>query len=213
MLMSRLQQATEVPAGNNRLSERQHPPQRMCLACRTSADKQTMLRYVLSPTRELVVDYRQKLPGRGAYTCCTAKCVAQAASRKGFQRAFRDAILTVDSVELQATIGRIIEQRLINLLGMARKAGRLLIGANQVDDALRHGKRLGLLIITVDASAATEKKLVARADKIAVLRLMEKVALGALCGKSQTSAVGLKSDDLTASILSEVTRFREFEVH
>jgi predicted RNA-binding protein YlxR (DUF448 family) len=195
------------------LSARKNPPQRTCLACRTAADKQTMLRYVLSPSGEVLVDYRQKLPGRGAYTCCQLECVERAVQRKGFQRAFSNDALPVDSATLITTIHQTLEQRLVNLLGVARKAGRLLIGANQVEDALKHGKRLGLLVITVDASAATEKKLVARANNVEMIRLMDKMALGALCGKSQTSAVGLKVDDLTASILSEVTRFREFEVH
>jgi predicted RNA-binding protein YlxR (DUF448 family) len=40
----------------------------------------------------VVADPQARLPGRGAYTCRTRRCVERAARRGGFNRAFRRAV-------------------------------------------------------------------------------------------------------------------------
>ena len=53
-------------------------PQRSCLACRETRDRDRLIRFVLSPQGEVVPDLDVKLPGRGAYTCVSAACLAAA---------------------------------------------------------------------------------------------------------------------------------------
>ncbi len=48
------------------MPRRKHIPQRMCVACRQSQDKKTLVRIVRTP-QGVVVDETGKMPGRGAY--------------------------------------------------------------------------------------------------------------------------------------------------
>jgi len=47
----------------------------------------------------VVADPNAQLPGRGAYTCSTRRCVQRAVRRGGFNRAFRRAMTTPASGE------------------------------------------------------------------------------------------------------------------
>jgi predicted RNA-binding protein YlxR (DUF448 family) len=55
------------------MARRKHIPQRMCVACRESQDKKTLVRIVRTP-EGVVVDESGKLPGRGAYLHADPTC-------------------------------------------------------------------------------------------------------------------------------------------
>ena len=55
------------------MARRKHKPQRMCVACRQSQDKKTLIRLVRTP-EGIVVDETGKLPGRGAYLHADPSC-------------------------------------------------------------------------------------------------------------------------------------------
>ena len=58
-------------------------PQRSCTACRVRGDKYKFIRFVKnSSTGEAVIDFTQKLPGRGAYLCPDFSCLAKAKKGK-----------------------------------------------------------------------------------------------------------------------------------
>ena len=63
-------------------------PQRMCLGCQESRPKKEMVRIVRSPEGEISIDLRGKEPGRGAYLCPSAACLAKARKAKRLERTF-----------------------------------------------------------------------------------------------------------------------------
>ena len=62
-------------------------PRRTCVGCRRTADKAQLVRLVWQ--QGVVVDLRQRQPGRGAYLHPTSDCLAQAVRRRGLGRALR----------------------------------------------------------------------------------------------------------------------------
>ena len=62
-------------------------PMRMCLGCNEMKPKKELVRVVKSPTGEISLDFRGKAPGRGAYVCPRAACLAKARKAKRFERA------------------------------------------------------------------------------------------------------------------------------
>jgi uncharacterized protein len=62
------------------------------------APKRSLLRWS-ADGGTVVADPEARLPGRGAYTCRTRRCVDQAARRGGFNRAFRRAVTAPPSGE------------------------------------------------------------------------------------------------------------------
>ena len=53
-------------------------PMRMCVACREMKPKKELIRVVRSPEGAVSMDPVGKKPGRGAYICKSAACLAKA---------------------------------------------------------------------------------------------------------------------------------------
>lgn len=64
-------------------------PQRTCVGCREVFPQKELLRIAATADSGPVLDFRQKKPGRGAYLCYQASCVAQARKRQSLQRALK----------------------------------------------------------------------------------------------------------------------------
>lgn len=63
-------------------------PMRQCLGCREHKPKKELIRVVRSPEGEVSLDFKGKLPGRGAYVCPQAACLAKARKARALERAF-----------------------------------------------------------------------------------------------------------------------------
>ena len=67
-------------------------PMRQCTGCRTMNEKKKLIRVVKSPDGEISLDFKGKKPGRGAYLCKNADCLAKAKKTKALERAFETPI-------------------------------------------------------------------------------------------------------------------------
>ncbi len=67
-------------------------PQRQCLGCREMKDKKALIRVVRSPEGAISLDFKGKLPGRGAYVCPDMECLKKARKSRALERAFETAI-------------------------------------------------------------------------------------------------------------------------
>lgn len=192
-----------MPAGRSR-------PQRTCLGCRQVRDQAGLVRYVRAPDGRVTVDYREKLPGRGAYTCLDRECIRQAAGRRQFDRTFRAACLPVAAEELCSAISAELHKRLAALLGMARKSSQVVSGGNLVLDALEHSGKLAAVIFADDVSAGVYEKVArkAAAHGVPTLRFATKAGLGQLLGKGERSVTALTRGRLAEAFLAEWQKFK-----
>ncbi|MBQ8648397.1 MAG: YlxR family protein [Oscillospiraceae bacterium] len=67
-------------------------PVRRCVGCNEGKPKKELVRVVRSASGEVSMDLTGKLPGRGAYLCRSAECLAKARKAKRLERAFELAI-------------------------------------------------------------------------------------------------------------------------
>lgn len=67
-------------------------PMRQCVGCREMKEKRELIRVVKSPEGSISLDFRGKLPGRGAYLCPQTQCLARARKSKALERAFEAAL-------------------------------------------------------------------------------------------------------------------------
>lgn len=89
-----------------------------------------------------------------------------------------------------------------DILGLARRAGKLIAGDTAVKKAVSAGK-VKLLVVAADAAARTRKELNAIADSndIVAITWGSKVELGALTGKTPRSVVALLDENMARGIL------------
>lgn len=67
-------------------------PQRMCIGCRTKANKRDLIRIVRTPEEDIVFDPTGKKPGRGAYLCGQNTCLEKALKSKALENALNCTI-------------------------------------------------------------------------------------------------------------------------
>ena len=63
-------------------------PMRQCVGCLEMKPKKELIRVVRSPEGAVSLDFRGKLPGRGAYVCPDPACLAKARKARALERAF-----------------------------------------------------------------------------------------------------------------------------
>lgn len=68
--------------------KQQHVPTRMCVVCRETSVKRSLLRVVRVPgdEKKVVFDPTGKANGRGAYVCAEKDCIEKAVKQKRFER-------------------------------------------------------------------------------------------------------------------------------
>ena len=67
-------------------------PMRQCVGCREMRQKKELVRVVKSPEGVISLDFRGKAPGRGAYLCPDAACLAKAKKKKALERCFEQPV-------------------------------------------------------------------------------------------------------------------------
>jgi len=195
----------EPPALDERAAER------CCLACRKPGDRDELLRFVLGPEGELVFDGLRKLPGRGANLCATPVCLLQARERRGFERAFGRSVKVGSAAALLAQVTGWHQARLLDLLGLARRCGRLRAGGDEVERSLARGETK-LLLLAADLAAARREELAARAHtKGSPVFVAETMArLGSAVGRPPTGILGVAEGPQLAPLLRTVERLVKF---
>lgn len=192
-------------------ARRSKQPQRSCVACRKVDDQDRLIRFVLAPDGDVLVDYRHKLPGRGAYSCLNRECLTGTVERRQLQRSFRGRGTVPAVDEMMVSLQKQIVTRIENLLGMARKSGQVESGSNAVLTSLRRRGGVALLIVCEDISQRIEEKLMAAAARqdVPVYKVLTKSRLGLLLGKGERSVAALAAGALADAIAVELQRFTE----
>ena len=188
-----------------------HAAARTCLGCRTVLERDALVRYVLTPAREVTVDYRKRLPGRGAYTCLRTSCIVAAVQRRQFARAFKQTDLQVDAQRLVTELAQQLRERILNLVGMARKSKQVVSGSSLVLSALAAPGAVSLVLLADDMSDTIAAKVAgsAQAHGIPCCRMFDKGLLGQILGKEERSTVAIKAGSLAEAIRAELVRFEE----
>ena len=95
--------------------------------------------------------------------------------------------------------------RVRGMLGLAMRAGRVVIGTEQVCVALKKKGRIQLVLIAADASPSTKKKITVKCEFYGVASVelpLDTEALGALLGKTYTPAVvGITDEGFARELL------------
>ncbi|MCS6802659.1 MAG: YlxR family protein [Chloroflexota bacterium] len=79
-----------------------HIPLRMCVACRQTSAKRSLIRLVRDPSGAVEVDPTGKRNGRGAYLCPVRRCWEQALRRGALEHALKTTLSTADRERLAA---------------------------------------------------------------------------------------------------------------
>ncbi len=161
-------------------------PERQCAVTRERLPQVELIRFVVSPDGEVTPDVAGRLPGRGVWVTAKRETV-EIASRKGaFSRGFKESVRVPDG--LADTVEAMLVRQCISLLGMARKAGHVVAGHDQVREALRKA-RPALLLEASDGAEDGRLKVYALAKalygEVSVVGALSAAELGMAFGRDR----------------------------
>lgn len=187
-------------------------PQRTCLGCREGRDSDRLIRYVLAPNGEVVPDLDGKLPGRGAYTCQRAACLAAAVRQRQFSRSFKREVIVAPPDEMVAMVAALLRDRVLGLIGLANKAGKVVSGGSMVLEGLRGAAKPGLVLLADDVSDAIGEKIavLSQHNGIPSRSVLSKDDFGAMLGKAPRSAIAVKPGGFVSQLVRAIDRYRNF---
>lgn len=184
--------------------------ERTCVACRKKGLQQSFVRYVVGPDQSVFVDYRHRLPGRGAYTCIDRACIEKAVKGGGFARAFRQKLNTINPESILAAVTEAINQRILGLLGIARKAGAVISGTSLLQAELKRNT-IGLLLIADDAAERSLAKLLdlVEQNETEWVRFGTREEIGKIIGRDSRICAGITDKQFAEVMALEINRLQK----
>jgi predicted RNA-binding protein YlxR (DUF448 family) len=107
---------------------------RMCAVTRQVRPIDELIRFVVSPSGEVVPDLKRKLPGRGLWVSASRQAVAEAVHRNHFGKGFKRDVRA--TATLAADTESLLVRSVVEALAMAAKAGQVVSGFSKVEGAL-----------------------------------------------------------------------------
>ncbi len=178
--------------------------ERSCVLTRRKSDQVDLVRLVLSPEGELFVDYRGKLPGRGAWVSPEREVLETLEKQpKLLSRAFRTAVNPDGLLEKLQSAN---ERAVMDGLSLASRAGALVGGGKRVREAVQSSRTIGL-VLSADASERLRTDLEGRSKEIPVFILaLSPDMLGAQIGKGPRSALAVIASKPGQYLIRELHR-------
>ena len=179
---------------------------RRCILTGNKLPSEFLIRFVVDADDNIVPDLSERLPGRGLWLTGQCDMVLKATSGGAFQRAACRSVkpLGEDNGESLANLIDVeLAKRCLFALGLARRAGKIVVGFDQVRSALKKMSvnrgldksvylKSAILITAKDAAFDGQNKLKALSDRlgesgadIKKFVLFDSKAMGKAIGRNQ----------------------------
>ena len=179
-------------------------PERQCVMTRDRAKKEELFRLALDPDGKPFVDLLARAPGRGMYV--SPASLRDALQPKGLDRVFKGKAKKLSEEEIEAmlrdTAAR-LEARIVELCGLARRAGVLELG---MDSVVRSLVDAPIVVVARDASDRTVHRVEESLGSATLVRASTKQELGRLLGRDEVGVVSVHPSKLADRISAESRR-------
>lgn len=187
-------------------------PLRRCIVTRERLAKEQMIRFVVLPAdaaagRKLglvVPDLTATLPGRGIWLSARGDVLETARTRGGFARAARCHV----TVPLDLTFGLVaaLMRRVVETLGLARRAGQAVAGYGKAREWL-DGGRAGLVVQASDGSPEERQRFLGGWNgRVPAVAPLDAAQLGGVFGRDHIVHVVLSAGRLADRVRVESER-------
>jgi uncharacterized protein len=184
--------------------------ERTCVATRTRLPVDVLIRFVVDPDGKLVPDLRRRLPGRGVWVEARQERVEAAIKIRAFARGLKRQV-EVDP-ELPALIDRLMSKRALEALGLANKAGSVVMGFAKVEAVAAKTSTLALIHAheaAPDGCRKIDRKL---ASGRLTVRIFTSDELSLALGRSNVVHAALIKGGASEKFLEEAERLMRYRL-
>lgn len=181
-------------------------PQRRCIVSGETKSQAEMLRFVIGPNDEVVFDVAGKLPGRGLWLSARLDMLKTAAQKGAFARAAKARAQVPDN--LSDDVVRLLKSRCLDRIGLARRAGDLVQGFDNVRGRLKTVKGVfgGVLVEAADGGDDGREKITRLAPEAPVVALFTAEELGHALGRDNAVHVLIEQGKMADAFLRDAGR-------
>ncbi len=179
-------------------------PLRRCIASGQSLPIAGLVRFVADPKGVIVPDVGNALPGRGLWLTADRAMIEKAASKRMFAKAAKGNVTVGPGLADQ--VEELLRRRCLNHLGLARRAGLAVAGAEKVKAQIATG-RTAALFEAADGSLPERHKIVSLAPHVPMVDIFTGAELGAALGRDAAVHVALLRGGLTETLLEDTARY------
>lgn len=180
------------------------------LASGRAEPKGVLVRFVVGPDRAIVPDIGRRLPGRGLWLSPSRDVLKMAAAGRGrvFARAAGGPVAVPQ--ELDRLVERLLVERIVGLIGVARRSGTAVTGFERVREALASLKPSSegsaVLFIAADAPAPDRGRLKSSGGEVTVSQALTANELGSAFGRETAVFATVAPGKLARDIWAEAGR-------
>ena len=178
-------------------------PERRCIATGEVQPKHGLIRFVVGPDDVIVPDILEKLPGRGMWVSADIDTLQLAVKKRLFAKAAKQAVTISET--LIADVEALLLKRVIDMISMARKAGRAVAGYEKVKGWLVN-EEARVLLQALDGSGRGKSKLSSPLGKGTFIGVLNASELGLAFGREHVIHAALGAGGLTKRVVEDATR-------
>jgi uncharacterized protein len=186
--------------------------ERRCIVSGEILPEARLVRFVLGPDGEIVPDVEAKLPGRGIWVRAERRAIEEALAKRLFGKAAKAQVRA--GADLAARVEARLVERILAHLGLARRAGELLLGFDSVEQALRGDNPPPLVVEAAEAAADGRRKLQAAATVGGsvpfVIGALTNAELSLALGRANVVHAALKPGRIAERLIFEAMRLKGF---
>jgi predicted RNA-binding protein YlxR (DUF448 family) len=188
--------------------------ERRCIATGEVRPVEELVRFVVGPEGDIVPDIAAELPGRGLWVTADAAILARAIAKNDFAKAAKTKVKVAP--DLAARVEKRLVGRMQSDLGLARRAGQLVLGFDNVLRRLNDKAPPRLLVEAQDGAADGRKKLAgsaaARGLRVETIDCLTRAELSLALGRENVIHAAVKPGPLAERLILDSVRLRGFRV-
>ena len=180
---------------------------RKCIVTGEIKEKSRLLRFVVTPDRQIVPDLYKKFSGKGVYVSNSYTVLQQAISKNFFSKVLKRNVKA--SNELLQTVENLLHKNALNAISLAKKAGAAVIGFDKVLDLLKQGK-VDFVLEASDAGDDGQKKMSRFTQNLLVYRLFSVEELDKALDKVNTVYLAFLRTEMSNMVKDNFDKLSEF---
>jgi predicted RNA-binding protein YlxR (DUF448 family) len=174
--------------------------------------EENLVRFVAAPDGNIIPDIAATLPGRGFWVGATHEAIAMAVRKNLFARAAKRAVKA--GTDLAGRTEKLLAARMLADLGLARRAGALVLGFDNVLRALDGAVPPALLAEAHDGADDGKRKLFgaahARHLRPFIVEWLTSAELGLALGRENVIHAAVQPGGLSQRLIFDATRLKGF---
>lgn len=186
--------------------------ERRCIATGEVRPDRELVRFVVGPEGNAVPDISAKLPGRGMWVTADRAILKRAMAKNDFAKAAKASVVVPP--DLADSVERLLANHMQSDLGLARRAGQLVFGFDNVLRALDEKVPPRLLIEAQDGAADGRRKLAgsahARGLQVETIDCLTRAELSLALGRENVIHAAVKPGPLAERLIFDSARLLGF---